>query len=212
LSYVRSLLPEDASVVLVGDNEFGAVELLQQLEQWGWSYVLRQKSTAQVCVSMQSKWQPFAELAPAREQLFWHPQAILTVKHLYSTHLLTFWERGEDDPWLLATNLPTGREALRAYRWRMWLDEFFGDLKGHGVDLEKTRLRHFQRLSRLVFIVAMLYLWLVTRGAQTVKNGDRYLVDRRDRRDLSIARIGQDYIDWRLARGSPLSIRLIPYF
>jgi hypothetical protein len=75
----------------------------------------------------------------------------------------------------------------------MWLDEFFEDMKGHGVDLEKTRLCHFHRLSRLVFMAVLFYLWLVTRGSQTIKRGFRHLVDRRDRRDRSIFRIGWDF-------------------
>lgn len=43
LGYVHSLLPPKADVLLVGDNEFGAVEVQKQLKKWGWQYVLRQK-------------------------------------------------------------------------------------------------------------------------------------------------------------------------
>lgn len=39
--------------------------------------------------------------------------------------------------------------ALQAYPRRMWIEEMYGDLKSHGFDLERTMLRHFQRLSRL---------------------------------------------------------------
>ncbi|MBC7235025.1 MAG: transposase [Chloroflexi bacterium] len=190
LRHVRELLPKGATVLLVGDNEFGSVALLKQLERWGWYYVLRQRGDVKVCVSPATKWQSCKELAPSKGNLFWYPQALLTVEHLHRTRLLAFWQQGEDEPWLLATNLPSAREALQAYRRRVWLDEFFGDMKGHGVNLAKTRLWHFQRLSRLLFIVVMLYLWLVTRGSQTIKKGQRYLVDRRERRDRSIFRIG----------------------
>jgi hypothetical protein len=61
---------------------------------------------------------------------------------------------GEDAPWLLASNLLSEQETLRAYRRRMWVDEMFGDWKGHGFDLESTHLIHFQRLSRLTLAVA----------------------------------------------------------
>ena len=43
LAYVRKLLPKGAAVFLVGDCEFGPVEVLQELEKWHWFYVLRQK-------------------------------------------------------------------------------------------------------------------------------------------------------------------------
>ncbi len=42
LRAIRKLLPEDAQVLLVGDQEFGAVEVLRQLDQWHWQYVLHQ--------------------------------------------------------------------------------------------------------------------------------------------------------------------------
>ena len=42
LSYVHSLIPVNVPVILVGDTEFGANQVLKQLDEWGWSYVLRQ--------------------------------------------------------------------------------------------------------------------------------------------------------------------------
>jgi hypothetical protein len=213
LRYVYTLVPADVPVVVVGDCEFGAVEVARHLERWRWSYVLRQPSNTQVCISRQRlTWQDFGALVAQRNQLIWYEQAIVTLKHLHHASLLGYWECGEKTPWLLMTNLPKAYLALRTYRRRMWIEEMFGDWKGHGVDIEKTRLRHVQRLSRLVFIVALLYLWLVSRGAQTIKSGDRHLVDRSDRRDLSVFRIGLYIVDRRLARAQPLSLRLVPYF
>jgi hypothetical protein len=87
----------------------------------------------------------------------------------------------------------------------------FGDFKKHGFDLESTRLRHFLRLSRLTLAVALLYFWLVTFGSQAIKNGKRRLVDRSDRRDLSIFRIGFDMLERCLLNNEPISIRPVPY-
>ena len=52
---------------------------------------------------------------------------------------------------------------MQAYRRRVWLDELFGDLKGHGFDLEASHLRHRERLSRLTLAVVLLYDWWVSR-------------------------------------------------
>lgn len=213
LRYVHDLMPPGAQVELVGDSEFGAVAVLQQLDQWGWQYALRPKGDTSVCISDQAlRWRRFDSLVVGQDEVAFYDHAILTKKHLYHTRLLAYGATGEKDPWLLATNMATGREALRAYPRRMWLDETYGDLKTHGVDLEKTRLRHVHRLSRLVFAVALLYLSLVTRGSQAIRNGQRHWVDRRDRRDLSIFRIGLDIIDRFCTWGRRFSIRLIPYF
>ena len=88
----------------------------------------------------------------------------------------------------------------------------FADFKRHGFDLESTHLRHFLRLSRLTLLVALLYLWCIAFGTTIIKRGLRYLVDRTDRRDLSIFRIGYDMIERFLTNGKPLVITLLPYF
>ena len=56
-------------------------------------------------------------------------------------------------------------------------------------------LRHFERLSRLTLAVALLYVWLISIGTRTVRDGLRDLVDRTDRRDLSIFQIGLRFIE-----------------
>jgi hypothetical protein len=94
----------------------------------------------------------------------------------------------------------------------MWIEEMFGDWKDHGVHLEETHLRGSARLSRLVFLVALLYLWLVTRGTQAIKSGERRLVDRSDRRDLSVFRIGLYLIDRYSTHGRYPAVCLKPCF
>ena len=74
---------------------------------------------------------------------------LLRFKHTLPTVLLAHWKDGEKGPWLLATNLSSRRETLRAYRRRMWIEEMFDDMKGNGFDLASTLLCHFLRLSRL---------------------------------------------------------------
>ena len=72
----------------------------------------------------------------------------------------------------------------------MWIEEMFGDLKSNGFDLESTHLRSVLKLHRLTFAVVLLFLELLTSGSKIIKNGLRRLVDRSDRRDLSVFRIG----------------------
>jgi hypothetical protein len=135
LAYVRRLLPKDVPVLLVGDSEFEAGALQAQLEAWGWGYVLRQKPNNQVHRAEEPSWQAFRDLVTRAPQSVWVRGARLTRKHARQVNLLAHWAEGEKEPWLLATNLPTRYAALRAYRRRMWLDELFGDLKGHVLDV-----------------------------------------------------------------------------
>jgi Transposase DDE domain len=210
LAYIRSLLPSDVRVLLVGDSEFESGELQAQLEMWGWRYVLRQKPNNQVYCPSQSCWQSFGSLVSHPGQSVWVAAGRLTQRHQRRVNLLAHWAEGEKEPWLLATNLPTRRAVLRAYRRRMWLDELFGDLKGHGFELEHSHLRHFARLSRLTLAVVLLYAWLVTTAVRVIKRGLRQQVDRHDRRDLSIFQIGLRWIERCLKNCQPLTMPFAP--
>jgi Transposase DDE domain len=221
LGYVRRLMmPDQATsssssssssrVLVVGDSEFGAIETLKQLEEWGFYYVMRQKSSHLVCSSQQQQWRPLGELIERRGEKVWLEGALLSRLHAHQTNLLLYWKKGEKEPWLLATNLASSKEALCAYKRRMWIEEMFADFKGHGFDLESTQLRHFERLSRLTLAVAMLYVWLVMYGAEVLKRGHRRLVDRSDRRDHSLFRLGYNMLDRCLVQGIRPFIRLLP--
>ena len=163
LAYVRKLLPKRAAVFLVGDCEFGPVEVLEQLHRWHWFYVLRQKSDTCIWLDKANEWKTFGSFVEKAGNSVWLGHGYLTSKAIYPTNLLVHWQVGEDQAWCLATNLPDQQMALRFYSRRMWIEEMFGDFKKHGFDLESTMLRHFLRLSRLTLAVALLYVWLVRR-------------------------------------------------
>jgi hypothetical protein len=211
LKYVKGLLPKKASVFLVGDSEFGSILVLRQLAQWRWFYVLRQKARTCVWNDEQADWQKLGRFVQKAGQSVWLPNTYLTKKASYRVAVLIYWAKGEKEPWCLATNLPNRSLALRYYKRRMWIEEMFGDLKGHGFDLESTMLRHFSRLSRLTLAVAFLYVWLLSNGSKFIRIGLRPLVDRKDRRDLSLFQIGFRIVERKLLNLLPVSPSLCAY-
>jgi hypothetical protein len=212
LRYVYKLIPSNVSVSVVGDCEFGAIAVLDQLDAWEWQYVLRQQSDVLIDLTLHNHWQCFGDAIRRPGQSNWLGRGFLTKTHVYETYLLAHWKRGEKTPWLLATNYSSKEQALRAYRLRMWIEEMFGDFKGHGFNLEDSHLRHFLRLSRLTLAVVLLYVWLMAFGSRVIKNGQRSLVDRADRKDFSIFRIGYNMIERLLTNSQPFGIVLVPYF
>jgi hypothetical protein len=211
LAYVRSLIPAEAAVFLVGDCEFGSVLVLQQLDRWHWFYVLRQSSDSGIWLSEEEGWQPFGSYIQKPGQSFWLGTGYLRAAHIYRVNLLAHWKRAEKEPWCLTTNLPDKGMALRFYAFRPWIEAMFGDFKKHGFDLEKTKLCHFQRLSRLTLAVTLLYVWLVSVGARTIHSGHRHLVDHNDRRDLCVFQIGLRILERCLTNEHAFKIPLCSY-
>ena len=211
LAYVHSLLPKGTAVLLVGDCEFGSIEVLRQLEVWRWDYVLRQKASTHICLAQEIVWKDFGQHIQKAGQSFWLGKGWLTESKIYFTNLLIHWKLGEKEPWCLATNLPDRPMALKAYTRRMWIEEMFGDLKKHGFDLESTMLHSFIRLSRLTLAVALLYVWLISAGIRTIQDGLRHLVDRKDRRDLSVFQIGWRIVERWLVNALPVRVAWCVY-
>jgi hypothetical protein len=209
LAYVHHLMPAAARVVVLGDSEFTPLQAL--LTAWGWDYVLRQKGSHLLQSQPGAAWQRCETLVTRPGQCQWLTEVTLTQRYRHRTHFLAYWQRGAERPWLLATSLPTASVTRRLYGRRMWVEEMFGDFKGHGFDLAQSRLQHLQRLSRLTLAVALLYVHLVAFGAAIIKRGQRHLVDRKDRRDLSVFRIGLDALERFLINGKTVKLPLVPY-
>jgi hypothetical protein len=211
LSYVHSLIPPKTKVIVVGDSEFGEVEVQKLLKLWCWKYILRQKGRYLFKAKGHHTLHRLDSLVHKPGQKVWLEGCHLTAKYLYPVNLLAYWKPGEKEPWLLATDFSDPQAVLKAYRMRMWIEETFADLKRNGFDLESTHLRNFLRLSRLTLAVILLYVWLVAFGSKVIKSGKRRLVDRNDRRDYSIFRIGRNMIERLLSNEEPLPFSLVFY-
>ncbi len=212
LDYVHNLLPEGVKASLAGDGEFKSTLLIEHLDFWGWDYALRQPKSHLAMTFGQKVWQRLDNFDLRPGMTMWWGRVVLTQASTYPTNLALYWKRGEKEPWYLATNLPSVHGAIMLYRRRMWLEEMFGDMKGHGFDLEASHLRHFLRLSRLTLAVCLLYVWLVATGEHVIATKQTGEVDRNDRRDLSIFRIGWDFIERRFALHDPIPIFFVPNF
>jgi hypothetical protein len=66
-------------------------------------------------------------------------------------------------------------------------------------------------VSQPSLALAFLYAWLLSIGSRTIRAGYRHLVDRKDRRDLSLFQIGLRFIDRKLLRFRPISVLLCAY-
>ena len=211
LRQAAELIPTGSEVWLMGDCEFQHVPLLSWLAKQGWHYVLRQQGSMHI-------WQPgqarVALIALGLQEgetryLGW---VLLAAKYHYGpVSMVLHWQQGEEEPWYLVTDQAASWRTIQRYKLRMWIEEMYGDMKGHGFDLEATHLQDPDRLSRLVLGVCLVYTCLITLGDWVVKNGKRHLVDRKDRRDKSYFRLGWDWLERCLAQDQLLRLRFVPY-
>ena len=94
----------------------------------------------------------------------------------------------------------------------MWVEEMYGDMKGHGFDLETAQLKQADRIDRLFLGFCIVFVWLITLGNWVVKRGYRHLVDHKSRRDKSYFCLGWDWVERCCALNWPIPLRFKPYF
>ena len=197
LTKVLPLLPADAPVVLLGDAEYDTTEMLRWVKQQPhWDFVLR--TSPQIYVQEGSQSQSISTYPLAKGQVFQRHQVGFTQEAAVCLNLVGWWSSRYDGPLYLVTSLDNGYQACRYYRRRFQIETFFSDQKSRGFHLHKSHLADPARLSRLLLAACLAYLWMICQGLLVIAEKKVGLIDRTDRIDKSLFRLGLDWIHYSL--------------
>jgi hypothetical protein len=184
-------------VVLLGDAEYDTTEMLLWMEQnTAWKYVLR--TAPQIYVQTNQHNQPLQDYPLEKGQLLFLKQVGFTKTALVSLNAIGWWGFDYKEPIFLTTNLQDAHQACRTYQRRFRIETFFSDQKSRGFHIYKSRLADPARLSRLLIAACLAYLWMIMQGLQVLAEGKLALIDRGDRRDKSLFRLGLDWLKYAL--------------
>lgn len=198
LGHLATLLPPNAHVVVLGDREFGTANMMGLARWHGWDYCLRIKGDQLIRDAVKQEWRELRTLIAPGETCFLNDVVFTKSNHYRTSFALTF-DQHTDDACIVATNCTPSQRTLREYRKRFGCEAFFSDLKSRGFDMERTQLRHRDRVSRLVLVLALLAVWLIGVGQQlTMKRRDRELVCSTHIHRYSLFQIGYRWLDKQL--------------
>ncbi len=187
-------VPLEWEAVLVADRGFGRADLIGWLQQRGAAFVLR------VTADVHLRHPAYTGLARAlplrRGQRRWFTDVVYRQDGAVTVHLLAFWGRDHDEPWLLVTNLTDPKEVETLYRRRMRIEHSFRDWKHHlRCRLPLSRMvQSARRFGRLVtaLILAAWFLCLVGLGA--LPRGYRQQVVSWG--TMSVFRLALEFLTW----------------
>jgi Transposase DDE domain len=195
LAKVLPLIPADSRVVLLGDAEYDTTEMLLWVkEQEHWDFVLR--TSSQIYVQEGSQSQPIGTYPLAEGQVFQRHQVGFTQEAAVRLNLVGWWSSRYDGPLYLVTSLDNGYQSCRYYRRRFQIETFFSDQKSRGFHLHKSHLADPARLNRLLLAACLAYLWMVCQGLLVIAEKNVGLIDRTDRIDKSLFRLGLDWVHY----------------
>ena len=191
---LQVLLPPDLAVIILGDGEFDGSELLAWFEQQPtWRYVCR---TAQrLLVYYQAQWLALADLALSEgEEAFLTDLIFTQTGQVGPLNILVIWHEQEKEHWFFVTNFTDPHQAKKWYHQRFSIETLFSDIKGRGFHLGKTRIWLPERLERLIFAVALAYLFTVFWGVELIRHGPFDRLFRTDRFYHSLFQLGLSHL------------------
>ena len=195
LTEVAALLPQDMTVTLLADREYGSADLIKLCLLYRWHFVFRLKKN-RWCRLRGGRAFQLSEL-PLRPGTDWCDDGI-TLDDVPNARfsLCCGWseDNSDDEPWYLLSHLPATREVLARYGGRFSIEEMFRDFKEQGFRLEKTRLRDTERVSRLVLCVCIASVIALLMGEAVEAQGKRRLVERASKRQMSLFQLGLRYL------------------
>jgi len=211
LNYTAHLLPETADVIVLGDGEFGHVQLLDWLKNLhtDWDYCLRVASDTYIL--FEGQWRQLNSFNVQPGEIIWLEQVCFTRSAAFGlVNIWLTWDTKNNRLVPLVTNLALPDEVVYWYSKRPWIEPLFGDIKGHGFDLQTCRIRHPERIDRLILAVSLAYLWMCFLGSVAILTGLTKFVDRSDRRDRSIFTIGRLWLNRLLKLDLPIYVSFFP--
>ena len=159
LTRVAAWLPAGGRVVLMGDRFYGTPDLIALCRALGWGWRLRLKQDLLVFEAGGET--TLAECFARGEHRL--SGIGLTEKRIV-TNVAMVHEPGHPEPWIIAlSEAPTVHRAFD-YGLRWGIEAMFADFKTRGFGLEDSRIRHPDRLARLLLVMALALHWAVSTG------------------------------------------------
>ncbi len=205
---VATVLPQGVEVLFLADRGFADIALLKQLRRLKWHYRIRIKSSFYLYLGKRGRAISSYQLRPG-EALFFHAVA-LTRERYGKVDVALGIDRKSRERWIIVSDQPSSAETFREYSWRFDIEEGFLDDKSNGFQLESSRIRSAQMLSRLCLVLAITTLYLSASGTDVAEYGERRWIDPHWFRGSSYLKIGWRWIRQCLVHGFylPTDLRL----
>jgi len=199
LEKILPLLPVGSEVILLGDAEYDTTEMITWVEKNTiWKYVLR--TSPQIYVQTEEHNQPIRNYPLEKGQVLTLQDVGFTQTSTLTLNAIGWWASRYEEPIFLVTNINNPYQACRYYRRRFRIETFFSDQKSRGFHIHKSHLADPARLSRLLIAACLAYIWMIAQGLQVIAENNTSLIDRTERIDKSLFRLGLDWLKYALKK------------
>ena len=194
LAEVATLIPPDTHVVLMTDRGLSWPSLLDQCRTRGWSFLCRVQGSTRI-QDADGVTGPIRDRVP-RPGTRWQGRGHAFLKAGWrAVNVVAVWRRGDDEPWLLVTDLAPTWVRCTQYRHRMDAELSFRDDKSSGFAWDASRVRDPAHMDRLLLVLQLAACFVLAQGVFVLQHGQRHVLERPDRRTLSLFSLGLRWLD-----------------
>lgn len=166
LKMVISMLSNADEIIVLMDRGFDSPQMIRYLKNLGVKFIIRSKSERWITTRRGKE--------ILIKNMYKKPGKDKSFKDVYYTRsskvqvmFYARWEKGQNEPWFLLSNIKSNIDEICALYARRWpIEEMFKAMKNEqtGFDIKKVRLRHLDRWLRLLFIATLVFQALGTVG------------------------------------------------
>ena len=211
LNQVMALLPEGAEVILTGDGEFDGTGVIEWLKSHPtWHYALRTAKNIIIRGKDETEGQSLESLAPPPGEDKFLKELFFTQQEAGPVNIAILWHEADQEHIYLVTDAQTLAQSQKWYRRRFNIETLFSDSKSRGFGLDKSGIRHPERMARFVIAVFLAYIWMIYLGVLVIQSQQLDLIARTDRFFNSLFQLGRAFLDRVLEedRDIPVSVQL----
>lgn len=211
LRRLRPALPRTWTVLVLADRGLGSPRLWKRIRDLGWHPLLRIQRRTTVAPAGRERCAAGALVRPGEAWVGRGGLGRSRSRRLTVT-LVAVWTVGQEEPWVVVTDLPSDRVGVSWYALRVWVELGFRTLKGLGWQWQRSRRTTPARVARHWLVLAVASLWVLAHGTRVEDARERGLPPARLRapsappagvrsRRISLFRLGLQWLRHLLARG-----------
>lgn len=213
LKHLKPLIPVGTELTLLGDGEYDTVDMLEWVQnETDWTYIVR--TGANILVTDKGKTFSMGDIEETQNSQQGLRDVHITGKQFGSVTAIVWWEEPYEKPIYILSNCDSTNciaDVCDAYRRRYKIETIFSDQKSRGFHIHKSHLSDPDRVSRLLLASCIAYVWIVYLGAE-IRDDEtkRKQIDRSDRVDKSLFRLGLDWFRYALVNGIDIEVLFRP--
>ena len=161
------------TVIVLCDRGISSPKLWTQIRAQGWHPCMRYRKNITFC-AQDGRRLP-AQHFVSRPDTAWIGQgtAFSTPKAKRRCTLLVVWYAGQEEPWIILTDLAPGKVGPSWYALRFWIELGFKAIKSLGWKWDKTRRTDPTRVSRHWLVLSVATLLALAYGTRVEDAHDR---------------------------------------